>query len=229
MFKKINKFVNNYKYTYLYNNYKILADKVNNNFITQNIKLDLSGLYIKNIPNNILNYLPHLEILDISNNYLKDISGGIFQNLINLKKLNLSNNKLKDISPLYVTSYDRIVYKTFMFNGLNNLKKLDLSKNKLKFIKEQSFLELSKLKILNLSKNTFYIEDNIKNGLDGLENLEELNLLSTFIDKINVEIFYKLKHLQLIKIPILQKRDIIKFYNNLPKLKIIILKNNLTY
>jgi Leucine-rich repeat (LRR) protein len=128
---------------------------------------DLESLKYLNLESNQISNLKKIqfnsnfEILLLSFNLLTNLNE---INSLSLKYLNVSNNRLQDIN----------IKTTF----LPNLEYLDLSQNRLISIKNESFLNINKLKHLNLSHNKLDLESEFNNisYFHGLSLLEILDL-----------------------------------------------------
>ncbi len=107
-------------------------------------QLDLSHNLLDQFPTDIINQLPHLELLNLSHNRLKTLSVDLFAPGANirLKKIYLNNNKFKEL-PL-------ALFKELSANP--TLDSIDLSNNELNADYVPYFGSL-KLKSLNLSNN----------------------------------------------------------------------------
>lgn len=106
-------------------------------------ELRLSFNQLKSLPKSIFNGVRSLEVLDLSNNFLTIIDG--LETLKHLKELNLHNNSLKIVSS----------GKSLP----NSLRIVDVSQNSLTFIGRNTFSNLDKLDLLDISyTNSFYID-----------------------------------------------------------------------
>jgi Leucine-rich repeat (LRR) protein len=129
--------------------------------------IDLNSLKNLNLDSNQISTLKNvqfnsnLEVISLRFNLLSNLNE---INSSSLKYLNVSNNRLQEINSK----------KTF----LPNLEYLDLSQNRLISIKNESFLNMNKLKHLNLSYNKLDLESEFNNisYFHGLSHLITLDL-----------------------------------------------------
>ena len=181
--------------------YNVIKDNVLGNL--KKLTFDHCNLYF--IQENFFKYLTNLEdliILQKDNIYIaqkemrnkysflstKSINEKSIIKLNNLKKL----TKLKNLSlECYLDLY---VIDENTFNGLNNLENLNLLYNYITKINPSTFINLEKLKELNLSGNE--LEEINKDTFNGLNNLENLNLSSNKLKKINSFAFNGLNNLK---------------------------------
>jgi Leucine-rich repeat (LRR) protein len=193
--------------------------------------LDLSANKIKEIVNGAFYELKNVNQLDLNLNDITQIETTAFLDLNNLKHLNLDSNQistlknvqfnfnlenlslrfnlltdLNDISSsslkyLHV-SKNRIQELNFIYL-LVNLEYLDLFQNRLILIRKESFLNMNKLKHLNLSYNKLDFESEFNNisYFIGLSLLETLDLSFNEIEYLDSNLTFKylnsLKYLNL--------------------------------
>jgi Leucine-rich repeat (LRR) protein len=169
--------------------------------------LDLSANKIKNLKNYAFLSLINVIKLDLHLNDIKQIELSSFVDLKSLKHLNLDQNQIStlkniqfnpnleamslrfnfltninEINTSSLKSLDvnknRIQEINLKKNFLPNLEYLDLSQNRLFSIKNESFLNMNKLKHLNLSFNKLDLESELNNVsyFHGLSLLEKLDL-----------------------------------------------------
>lgn len=102
--------------------------------------LDLMGLGIEEIPNNIFDNISELTHLYLSWNRISFLPSGIFDNLANLVHLDLRGSGIQEVSE---GLFDELVY----------LERLELNDNNLEVIPDSLFKHLRGLKEINLSNN----------------------------------------------------------------------------
>jgi len=162
------------------------------------IELDLSRNKIKTIEKNSFDRLLSLKLLNLSFNELTIIEENVFDGLISLEKLDLTDNNALNLN--------ESIFKTSIANSLNNLKTLDINyinyidgpsdykSIKEKKIDDDTFISLSNLESLNLSK--VQITDITENSFNGLSSLKVLDLSGNLLNRIDKNAFSKLERLQ---------------------------------
>uniref|UniRef100_A0A667XQY8 Leucine rich repeat containing 32 n=1 Tax=Myripristis murdjan TaxID=586833 RepID=A0A667XQY8_9TELE len=103
----------------------------------ESLDLSSNGLYT-GMTDYFLSHSPLLENLSLSGNSITKIAKNTFNGSLGLRGINLHNNVILEI-------------EDGAFDSLHNLTELDLSKNSITCITD---FNLSKLKVLNLSKNS---------------------------------------------------------------------------
>lgn len=148
--------------------------------------------------------LPYLEQLDLSENLISQLPETVFQEVVRLRVLNLSDNKLK------VLSKQLLVEQKY-------LKELHLANNNLESIFYDTFLNCTRLEILDLSFNEIislsenvslnpslvklFLNNNMIKNISsetfaGLNNLEVLNLANNELGSISDNLFRRLIKLE---------------------------------
>ena len=149
---------------------------IENEEVENSGQLDLSGCFIRSIPDDICR-LTNLRSLNLGNNHVVDLSN--LSKLTKLETLNLNSNKIVDISPL---------------EDLISLTYLNLSHNKIQSL--ASIRNLVSIKFLNASYNKLA-------GVIGLSNLKQLEVLNISGNKIQnftpISNHQKLKHLNVFR------------------------------
>lgn len=125
------------------------------------IEIDLSNKNISSIDEDTFKNYTHLRYLDLSNNQLKSFK--LSDGATYLIQLDLSNNMIENLDSL----------------AFNNLNTLILSRNKLKNLGANLFMNLSKLKYLEIRQNKLeqFNLESIRNS----ESLRSLDLSSNSI------------------------------------------------
>ncbi|MDW3190962.1 MAG: COR domain-containing protein [Cytophagales bacterium] len=147
-----------------------LTNLINKERLEKSGKIDLSGLSISQIPEELVE-LPFLKSIDLSQNRITDLT--LLSKFSNLVELNINGNLVENLNAI---------------SELVDLQSLDVSVNKISDI--QSLKNLTKLTKLNLSQNEV---ENI-GPLAFLHNLKSLNLRNNRIR--NLE---PLKNLSMLK------------------------------
>ncbi|CAM1305392.1 tlr21 (predicted) [Pycnogonum litorale] len=124
--------------------------------------LALDGNSFLHIPS-FVEDLVKLETLSINSQIISNqvkfiIERGVFRRLANLKYLDLTGNSIVEI-------------KTNTFEGLVNISALYLQNCAISKIAGDSFVRMRRLKLLDLSKNSFFLDGNIFAGLESLAAL----------------------------------------------------------
>jgi Leucine-rich repeat (LRR) protein len=155
-------------------------------------QLSLSHFSLTNLNVGIFNGLENLKSLNLSDSdNLSEIETGVFYGLSNLIHLNLSRsrvtkmksgtfhglNKLEELDLHESREFVEIESETFA--GLSSLKKLDMSMTGLRVIPSKAFSQMTKLRFLNMSHSR--IEFIHPDAFDGITNMEELSLESSFV------------------------------------------------
>ncbi|MBT2788066.1 MULTISPECIES: COR domain-containing protein [unclassified Halomonas] len=141
------------------------------------IRLDLSKLGLREVPNSVLR-VPDLEVLNLSTNYIEELPDFLFD-LKNLKVVSLQNNRIKTI-PFGIRRLRNLVRIDFNDNdirtiedGLGDIDSLStiyLGRNALTSL-PPSLANLNNLKVLSVVGNNLNIPFEILNGsIDGLKN-----------------------------------------------------------
>lgn len=120
-------------------------------------KLGRYGLCHNTYPNPITN---NVEEIDLSDVQLEEMTSDAFQDCYRLKILILRFNKIETLEEV--------------FNNNRELEKLDLTNNLIKKVRDDTFVELTKLKELLLSNN--YLIQFSPNLMENCVNLEVLRL-----------------------------------------------------
>ncbi|KAJ3640125.1 hypothetical protein Zmor_003441 [Zophobas morio] len=135
------------------------------------VELDYSRCGISEVPVDVYNNSPTLEVLHLEGNKLKDLSPQLFQ-CIDLRYLNVSDNEIRSIPPL--------------ISKLNSLQVLIFSKNALVLEGVSPNIDkLNKLTILDLSMNDL---GKVPEAIMSLINLQQLCLNDTGIDYVPANI-----------------------------------------
>lgn len=156
--------------------------------------LDLSSNQISEL--NTLATLTNLKELKLNQNQLEHIGEFAFQRLSQLELLDLSNNKIGRI-------------ESRAFYDLKNLITFNLDSNELDTLDNGLFLTLVSLKYLNLSGNRL-TSISSPDVLEGLTNLQSLDLSSMKIMQITA---YSFKHLVNLKILNLNSNQLDTLYD----------------
>ena len=150
--------------------------------IAQVVWLDLSHNQLVYLNSEMFKKFVNLAFLDLSFNDISAIDANAFDFLSNLNvSLDLSYNQL-----------DAIYSQTF--TGLSSLTSFYLRSNKVKIIEDNSFLSLTKLKLLDLSLNKLTAVKALT--LNGLESLQIISLQSNQISSFDVNALSNLANLR---------------------------------
>jgi Leucine-rich repeat (LRR) protein len=173
--------------------------------------VDLSNKKLDRIDKNAFDQMNQIENLGLNKNNLVFIENR-FNKLKNLKSLDLSFN-------LILTIY------YFDFNTeFNNFQELNLGHNSIESIEPDSFVALNQLKKLYLNMN--YIRS-VNGFLNGLNNLQTLDLSSNEIIQLNNDDFNCLEQLEDLYLNSNQIEMINNdFFQKMIKLKILRLNSN---
>lgn len=123
--------------------------------------LDLIGLGIENLPENIFDGMTRLTHLYLSWNKIKELPVNIFNKLNQLNHIDLRGSGLN-------------IIQIGLFNNLRSLQRLELNDNNLEQLPENIFEDLISLRELNLSNNK--IQTLQPEIFDNLPNLDRLYL-----------------------------------------------------
>lgn len=151
------------------------------NFSKNFLSLDLSNNFLKVLRNKDIEKLEKIEALDLSLNRLQYIDTNL-RKFGSMKKLILSGVNLNSLGQINFTQFP-------------NLEELDLSNNNITWSSSESYLNLRRLKVLNL-ENTSLIEVDI---LEDLKDLTEIFLSNNKI-LLKAEIFETLKNLKTLEL-----------------------------
>jgi len=127
------------------------------------LALPPSHLKRKDIPENIFESLPHVEIIYLNSDDLLSLPKDVFVGVPNLKTLSIQCQNLSDLPE-------------DIFNPLSNLGRLELHFENLIGLPERLFFNLTKLKILTVHSTRLTTIS--KNIFDNLINLEYLTISS---------------------------------------------------
>ncbi|XP_077992133.1 CD180 antigen-like [Glandiceps talaboti] len=162
--------------------------------------LNLHGNNITVIEDGDFKDLQNLKHLDLSNNYIIDVESGAFTGLDKLQTLLLAENLISDVREQALEKIPSLQHLELQHNSLYTIPKaltplkklevLDLSNNLLHSVNfNQSFRNLSSLKVLNLGGNQIRaIHDFNFAGLNGTE-LDRLVLAHNILQVIKQESF----------------------------------------
>lgn len=137
----------------------------------------------------LLGQLTTLRSLDLSNNFFNQKNASALNNLTNLKTLKLSFNHIGTGQINYISN-------------ITSITDLDLSFNCLLLNDISIICNLTNLRSLNLKSNGFFVNEQIFNYFNKLENLTYLNLENNKSSWIKQETIYFLilSHLKIEKI-----------------------------
>jgi len=189
--------------------------------LNKSLSLDLSGLHLKEIPNE-LSLLANLESLFLNENNIKKIEN--LKRLVKLETLDLSFNQLKEIKNLETLVNLRTL--KLAGNTIANFQHLEqlialeyLYFEDNNFTKIEHLSQLVQLKMLSLSSCQIQVIEN----LDKLVNLEIL-----LLDGNEIKVIENLEHLTKMKILHLESNSIKKInnLNQLDQLTHLDLSNN---
>ncbi|RZC36162.1 lap1, partial [Asbolus verrucosus] len=172
------------------------------------IELDYSRCGISEVPVDVYNNSPTLEVLHLEGNKLKDLSPQLFQ-CIDLRYLNVSDNEIRSIPPL--------------ISKLNSLQVLIFSKNALVLEGVSSNIDkLNKLTILDLSMNDL---GKVPEAIMSLINLQQLCLNDTGIDYVPANIG-RLSNLRILELRDNSLRELPKSIRRLTNLQRLDVSDN---
>ena len=166
--------------------------------LAQVTTLNLSGLYLRTLPQELDIYFPNLHILDLSWNQLQTVPDF---DLPDLRTLNLEHNQLERVPN---------------FTRLSNLHILNLSRNKLTAVPD---FDLPDLRTLNLRGNQLKTVPNFTR----LSKLHILNLSWNHLE--NVPNFAHLLALYMLNLSI-NRLETVPNFTRLPNLHILLLESN---
>ncbi|EFA10854.1 protein lap1 [Tribolium castaneum] len=172
------------------------------------VELDYSRCGISEVPVDVYNNSPTLEVLHLEGNKLKDLSPQLFQ-CIDLRYLNVSDNEIRSIPPL--------------ISKLNSLQVLIFSKNALVLEGVSPNIDkLNKLTILDLSMNDL---GKVPEAIMSLINLQQLCLNDTGIDYVPANIG-RLSNLRILELRDNSLRELPKSIRRLTNLQRLDVSDN---
>ncbi|XP_076321713.1 uncharacterized protein LOC143231069 [Tachypleus tridentatus] len=171
--------------------------------------LDLSANNLYQLQHDWFSDLKNLKELRLGSNRIQNLNNVVFSALNTLQYLDLSDNEIKYVGML-------------SFKGLKELRKFNLSMNNINFLQETTLKPLSKLEVLDLSFNLLTSLDNLfsssvclkklvlsnskslsritKLMLNGLSNLEELQIANSSVSSIAKDAFVPLTKIKVLDI-----------------------------
>ncbi|XP_069568632.1 carboxypeptidase N subunit 2 isoform X1 [Brachyistius frenatus] len=154
--------------------------------------------------------LTELQELEISgNSWLEHLYPGTFSKQVNLIKLLLNYNKFKTVLPGMFDSLKQLEtlqmksniisdLPAFLFLNLHKLRILDLSLNKLEEVKRETFSGLVRLEILKMNRNL--LSNLTSDTFHNISQLTELHLEGNKIAQLGDDIFSVLTKLKVLNI-----------------------------
>ncbi len=176
----------------------------NKNHLQEIIRLDLSGMDLTTIPQEIT-LLTGLQVLFLCDNQITVLPKGIFAGLIQLQQLFLKSNQITvlpkgifagliQLQTLGLNNNQIIDLPQGIFAGLIQLQQLFLNNNQITVLPQGIFTGLIQLKCLHLENNQITV---LPQGVfAGLIRLQELYLKNNQINDLPQGIFAGLKKLQ---------------------------------
>ena len=134
------------------------------------LELNLCSNHLTDLSADITAPLANLQLLQLCNNQLKQVT--LSQNMINLVNLDLSVNLLSTLD-------------SESFRGLTGLTHLGLASNEITEIKNEAFVDMSSLLVLDISNNKLF---SLPAAVTSLTSLQTLDVSNNFISDISQEI-----------------------------------------
>lgn len=194
-------------------------------------KLDLSSNNLTYICRDTFSGLNNLEILELKCNYIQSVEACSFAHMKNLKKLALKRKITYDevfwerslnSHKRGTRTNDLSVFKSNeeMFNGLFNLEDLCCDNRILENFNANAFIQLESLKKIVLCANskTDFLSYNYLN-LDGLNNLEHIELKQFWFYDLTNKPFFKLKKLETLVMHDCYLKNVHHLFDGLENLK----------
>jgi Leucine-rich repeat (LRR) protein len=168
--------------------------------------LRLDHNQINSMPSNSFRYMVELRSLSLSHNKIKELVPRVFMKLNKLKSLDLSGNPLGDLYPdvfkdimelkeLRCHACGLAIINEQMYGIVEHLEYLDLSNNQFKFFRVNEFLNLTKLRHLNLAGNQLSVVMDKTFGASS-PNLKFLSLARNRLAKVTTKAFEDATNLQ---------------------------------
>lgn len=196
--------------------------------------IDFSTNHLRNFSSKTLESILQLETLNLSRNSLEIMDSNWCLHFHSLKNLIIDHNKIKSlVNCTSNVNMDILSISNNLLNVLDsskfptNLKILDVSANQIAEIKNKPFENLSKLRILNLSKNKL---NNLPFELFvNLKNLTHLDVSSNNLMTVNQGVFHGLISLKFLNLSSIDASNIEGrvFYSAQNLIDIDLTKNNL--
>jgi Leucine-rich repeat (LRR) protein len=162
-----------------------VTELIQNTISTNKTFLNLRGLQLTSLPENMFESLSNLQLLDISYNNLTSLPEKIFDPLINLEYLYIRHNNLTTLPEN-------------IFASLTKLKVLHIFSNRLSSLPENIFVSLTSLEQLLLMYNE--LTNLPENIFASLTYLKELYLYNNELTSLPENIFAPLTNLKTLSI-----------------------------
>ncbi|XP_070493055.1 uncharacterized protein [Chironomus tepperi] len=166
----------------------VQLNSIPNELLTRNSKLSkiwITDSQVTTLPENLFSSQNNLKVLSLDGNQINFLPSNIFNPLIQLGHLDLSNNKLQSIDSKW-------------FRNLGNLKELYLFENQISSVPDKSFEILTNLEELALNNNRIKFLNS--DSFVGLHNLKKLLIFNNEISELPHNTFKSLRNLEFLRL-----------------------------